>query len=234
MDSLPAEPQGKPIVKAGYYEFSITFVWTKSLLSFLKGVFIWILSILERQLEPLASPNKRTTEPTSGAWKMVGQPQGTTPEPRPHFRIFSSVKFICSVVSDSLQSRDCSTPGLAVHHQLLELAQTHVHWVGDSIQPSHLCHLVPFPSHPPSFPASGSFPVSHFFTYGSQSIEASASASVVPMNIQDWFPLGLTGLIFWQSKGLSRVFSNTTALKHQFFMVLSLLYGTTFASIHDY
>ena len=97
MDSLPAEPQGKPIVKAGYYEFSLTFVWTKSLLSFLKGVFVWILSILKRRLEPLASPNKRTTEPTSGAWKMVGQPQGTTHEPRPHFRIFSSVQLLSRV-----------------------------------------------------------------------------------------------------------------------------------------
>ena len=68
-----------------------------------------------------------------------------------------------------------------------------------------------------SFPASGAFPVSQFFTSGGQSIGASALASVLPMNIQDWFPLGLTGLISLQSKGLSRVFSNTTVQKHQFF-----------------
>ena len=65
-----------------------------------------------------------------------------------------------------------------------------------------------------SFPTSGSFPMSQLFTSGSQSISASASASVLPMNIQGWFPLGLTGLIFLQSKGLSRVFSSTTIQKH--------------------
>ena len=68
-----------------------------------------------------------------------------------------------------------------------------------------------------SFPASRSFPMSQFFPSGGQSTGASASASVLPMNIQDWFPLGLTGLISLQSKGLSRVFSNTTVQKHQFF-----------------
>ena len=67
-----------------------------------------------------------------------------------------------------------------------------------------------------SFPASGSFPMSQFFTLSGQSIGASASASILLMNIQDWFPLGLTGLISLQSKGLSRVFSNTTVQKHQF------------------
>ena len=68
-----------------------------------------------------------------------------------------------------------------------------------------------------SFPPSGSFLISQFFASGGQSIGASASASVLPMNIQDWFPLHMTGLIFLQSKGLSRVFSNTTVQKHQFF-----------------
>ena len=75
---------------------------------------------------------------------------------------------------------------------------------------------IPFSSHLQSFPASGSFPMSQFFTSGSQSIEASVSTSVLPMNIQDWFPLGWTGWISLQSKGLSRVFSNTTVQKHQF------------------
>ena len=77
--------------------------------------------------------------------------------------------------------------------------------------------VVPFSSCLQSFPASGSFQMSHFFPSGGQSIGVSASASVLPMNIQDWFPLGLTGWISLQSKGLSRVFSNTTVQKHQFF-----------------
>ena len=77
--------------------------------------------------------------------------------------------------------------------------------------------VVPFFSCLKSFPASGSFPMSHFFASGGQNIGPSPSTLVLPMNIQDWFPLGLTGLIFLQSKGLSRVFSNTTVQKHQFF-----------------
>ena len=84
-----------------------------------------------------------------------------------------------------------------------------------------------------SFPASGSFPMSQFYASGSQSIGVSASASVLPMNIQDWFLLELTDLISLLSKGLSRVFSNTTGQKHQFFGT-SFLYGPTLTSIHDY
>ena len=83
--------------------------------------------------------------------------------------------------------------------------------------PTILSSVVHFSSRLPSFPASESFPVNQLFTSGGQSIGASASASVPPMNIQGWFPLGFTGLIFLQSKGLSRVFSNTTVQKHQFF-----------------
>ena len=108
---------------------------------------------------------------------------------------------------------DCSTPGFPVHHQLPELAQIHVHQAGDAIQPSH-----PLLSHLQSFPASGTFPMSQFCASSGQCIGVSASVSVLPMNIQDWFPLGLTGLISLQSKGLSRVFSNTTVQKHQFFV----------------
>ena len=77
--------------------------------------------------------------------------------------------------------------------------------------------VFPFSSHLQSFSESGSFPMSQFFTLGGQSIGVSASASVFPMNIQDWFPLGWTGWTSLQSKGLSRVFSNTTVQKHQFF-----------------
>ena len=92
-----------------------------------------------------------------------------------------------------------------------------------SIDKSQQCHLtisssvVPFSSRLQSFPASGSYPVNQFFASGGQSIGVSASASVLPMNIQDWFPLGSTGLISLQTKELSRVFSNTTVQKHQFF-----------------
>ena len=88
---------------------------------------------------------------------------------------------------------------------------------------SQWCHptisssVIPFSSCLQSFPASGSFLMSQLFTSGGQSIGDSASASVLPMNIQDWFPLGMTSLISLQSKGLSRVFSNTTVQKHKFF-----------------
>ena len=105
----------------------------------------------------------------------------------------------------------CSTPGFLVLHHLLELAKIHVHRVGDAIQPAHPL-LSPCLQ---SFPTSGSFPMSQLFASGGQI--TGASASVLPMNIQDWFPLGLTGLISFQSMGLSRVFSNTTVQKHQFF-----------------
>ena len=104
---------------------------------------------------------------------------------------------------------------------------------------SRWCHpttsssVVPFSSHLQSFPASGSFPMSQLFTWGGQSIGISASASVLPMNIQDWFPLGWTLWISLQSKGLSRVFSNTTVQKHQFFG-LSFLHSPTLTSIHNY
>ena len=113
---------------------------------------------------------------------------------------------------------NCSTPGLPIHHQLPESTQTHVHWFLDAI-PTISPSGVPFSSCPQSFPASGSFQMSQLFTSGAPSIgvSASASASVLPMNIQDWFPLGWTGWISLQSKGLSRVFSNITVQKHQFF-----------------
>ena len=108
---------------------------------------------------------------------------------------------------------DCSTPGLPVHHQLPEFTQTHVHWVWVKGMSS----VIPFSSCIQSFPASGSFQMSQFFASGGQSIRVSASASVLPMNIQDWFHLGWTGWISLQSKGLSRVFSNTIVQKQQFF-----------------
>ena len=137
---------------------------------------------------------------------------------------FSSVQFSsfaqsCLTLCDPMNH---STPGLPVHHQLLESTQTHVHWVGDAVQPSP---PLSFPS-PPALNLSqhqglfqwvGSFPMSQLFASGGQSIGVSASTSVFPMNTQDWSPLGWTGWISLQSKGLSRVFSNTTVQKHQFF-----------------
>ena len=123
----------------------------------------------------------------------------------------------CSVTKSCLalcDPMDCSTPGFPVLHHLLEFAQTYVHWVGDAIQPSH--PVVPFSSCLQSFPASGSFPISWFSASGGQSTGALASAPVLPMNIQCWFPLGLAGLISLQSKGLSRVFSSITVWKYQF------------------
>ena len=189
---------------------------------------------------------------------------------------FSSIAQLCLTLCDHMNR---SMPGLPVHYQLPESTQTHVHWVGDDIQPSHplsspsffspqsfpasgcfqmsqlfatswtatrqaslsitnsrsppkstsvelvmpsnhinLCHPFPFSSCPQSLPASGSLPVSQLFASGGQSIRFSASTSVLPMNTQDW-SLEWTGWISWQSKGLSRVFSNTTVQKHQFFSV---------------
>ena len=126
---------------------------------------------------------------------------------------------------------DCSTPGFQVLHHLPELAQTRIHWVRDAIQSSH---PLSFPSLPVfSLSQHQGLPMSWLFISGGQSIGASASASFFPMNIQGWFPLGLIGLIFLQSKGLSRVFSNTTVWKHHS-LVLSLLYDTALTSIDDY
>ena len=118
---------------------------------------------------------------------------------------------------------DCSMPIFPVPDQLLEIAQTPVHQVDPSIDTIQPSHLLLSPS-PPAFNLSqnqGLFqPMNHFFASGSQSTGVSASASVLPVNIQDWFPLGLTGWIPLQSKGFSRVFSNTTVQKHQFFVTL--------------
>ena len=124
---------------------------------------------------------------------------------------YCSVAESCQTLCDSF---DCSTPGLPVHQQLTEFTQTDVHWVSDAIPTSH--PLSPFSTCLQYFPALGSFAMSQLFTSGGQSIGISASTSVLPMNTQDW-SLGWTGRISLQSKGLSRVFSNTTVQKHQFF-----------------
>ena len=124
---------------------------------------------------------------------------------------YCSLAKLCPTLYDPMNG---SRPGFPVLDYLLELAQTHVHWVRDAIQPSH--PVVPFSSCPQSFPAFGSCPMSQLFTSSGQSIGASASTSVFPMNTQDWFPLGLTGLISLLTKGLSRVFSSVIIQRHQF------------------
>ena len=127
-----------------------------------------------------------------------------------------SVQFSSSVMSDSLWPHGLQHARFPAHHQLPEFTQTHVHWVSDVIQPSYPL-LSPSP---PAFNLSqhqGLFKWVRSSPSGGQSIGVSASASVLPMHIQDWFPLGWTGWISLLSKGLSRVFSNTTAQKHQFF-----------------
>ena len=113
---------------------------------------------------------------------------------------------------------DCNTPGFPVLHCLLEFAQIHVRWVSSAIQPSHPLSL----TSPFAFKLSQHqdlFLMSWLFPPGDQIIWVSVSASVLPMNIQGWFPLWLTGLIFLHSKRLSRAFSSTTIWKHQFFGV---------------
>ena len=112
---------------------------------------------------------------------------------------------------------NCSTPGLPVHHQLPEFTQTHVHRVSDGCESAISSSVVPF-SCPQSLPASESFPMSQLFASGGQSIGVSALTSFLPKNTQDWSPLEWTGWISLPSKGLSRVFSNTTVQKHQFFV----------------
>ena len=134
----------------------------------------------------------------------------------------SSVQFSHSVVS-FCDTMDWSTPGFPVHHHLPELAQTHGHRVGDAIQPSHPLSSSSAPAF--NLPSIRVFSMTQFFASDGQSI--GASIAVLPMNIQDWFPLGLTGWSSLQSKELLRVFSNTTAQKHQFFGAqLSLEYNS--------
>jgi len=126
------------------------------------------------------------------------------------------VQFSCSVVFDSLRPHE-------LQHTRLPCPSPIPRACSNSCPLSLWCHptisssVIPFSSCLQSLPASGSFPMSQFFTLEGQRIEVSSSASVLPMNIQDWFPLGWTGWISLQSKGLSRVFSNTTVQKHQFF-----------------
>ena len=130
---------------------------------------------------------------------------------------FSSVQLVAQSCPTLYNPMNHSAPGLPVHHQLAEFTQTHVHWTGDAIQESH---PLSYPSAPAPNPSQLQyFPMSQHFAWGGQSIGVSALASVLPMNTQDWSPLECNGWTSLQSTGLSRVFSNTTAQKHQLFGV---------------
>ena len=141
---------------------------------------------------------------------------------------FSSVAQSCPTLCNPMNH---STPSLPVHHQLPESTQTHVHCVGDAIQPSH---PLSYPSPPaPNFPS-----IRVFFNESALGIRwpkywSFSCTSVLPMNTQDWSPLGWNGWISLQCKGLSRVFSNTTLQKHQLFSA-HFLYSPTLTSIHDH
>ena len=145
---------------------------------------------------------------------------------------FSSVQFSHSVVSDSLRLH-------GLQHARLPCPSPPPGAYSNSCPLSRWCHqtisspVIPFSSHLQSFPASGSFQMSQFFMSGHQSFGVSASASVLPMIIQDWFPLELTGLISLQSKGHSRVFCNTTVQRINS-LTFSFLCSPTLTSIHDY
>ena len=141
---------------------------------------------------------------------------------------FSSVAQSCSTLQiHGLQHArpPCPSPTPGVYSNSCSSSK----WYHPTISSS----VIAFSSYFQSFPASGSFPMSQFFASSDQSIRVSASASVFPMNIQDWSPLGWAGWISLQSKGLSRVFSNTTVQKHHFFSA-QLFYSPTLTSIHDY
>ena len=145
---------------------------------------------------------------------------------------FSSVQFSPSVVSDSLRPH-------GLQHTRSPYPSPTPRVYSNSCPSSRWCHttisssVITFSSCPQSFPASGSFPMSQLFASGGQGIGVSASTSVLPMNIQDWFPLGWTHWISLKSKGLSRVFS-TPQFKSVNSSALSFLYSPTLTSIHDY
>ena len=141
------------------------------------------------------------------------------------FSIYILYIFCCSVAQSCLtlcNLEDCNTPGFPVLHCLPEFVQTHVHWVSDAIQPSHPLSSTSPPAlnisqHQGLFQWVGSFSVNQVFASDGQRIGFSTSSPVIQVNIQGWFPLGLTGLISSLSQELSRVFSSTPVQKHQFF-----------------
>ena len=169
----------------------------------------WWIYLLSPQIcsHPLVIPRSATLQVDSLPSEPPGKPKYTV--------TVSSVQFSLSRVW-FCDPMDCSTPGLPVHYQLPDFTQTRVHWV-KKFHPASSSSVVPFSSYLKSFSVSGSYPVSQLFVSGGQSIGVSDLASVLPKNTQDWCPSEWTGWISLQSKGLSRVFSNTIVQNHQFF-----------------
>ena len=172
-----------------------------------------IITILEIVLLTFCTSTSWDSDNLCNFLKITQLINGENGTPSTSHSQFSSVTQLCPTLCDSMNR---SMPGLPVHHQLPESTQTHFHWVGDAIQPSH-------PLSSPSPPALNLSQHQGLFKWVSSShqvdkaLGVSASTSVLPMNTQDWFPLGWTGWILLLFKGLSRVFSNTTVQKHQFF-----------------
>ena len=138
-----------------------------------------------------------------------------------------SVAQLCLTLCDPM---NCTTPGFPILHHLPELTQTHIHWL---CHPSNPFSVVPF-SCLQSFPASGSFPMSWLFTSGRQSIGASASASVLPMNIQGWFPLELSSLISFAVQRTLKSLLQHHSLKESVLQCSAFSYGPTLTSVNDY
>ena len=160
--------------------------------------------------EPGGSTGSQTVGPNYWLSRHIDSPEERCKS------VISSVQFSHSVVSDSLpphESQHARPPCLSQTPGVYSNSCPSSRWC----HPAILSSVIPFSSCPQSLPASGSFPMSQLFASGGQSIGVSASALVLPMNTQDWSPLGWTGWISLQSKGLSRVFSNTIIQKHQFF-----------------
>ena len=136
---------------------------------------------------------------------------------RDFWKVVYTVQFSCSIMFNSLRPHGLQNARLPCPSPTPRAYSNSLCPLSQSCHPTILSSVIPFSSHLQSFPASGSFQMSQIFVSGGQRIEVSALASILSMNIQDWFPLGWTGWISLQSKELSRVFSNTTVQKHQFF-----------------
>ena len=193
------------------------------------GYFITYCFLLQREhpLPPLPEGSYWSSKPQSQYYNFSETSSCCVKSLNCRIRICCcccSVVKKCPTLHDPM---DCSTPDFPDPHWLLEFAQVHVHWIGDAIQQSHPL--------PPSSSAFSIIVFSNELTLHIRwpNIGASASASVLPMNIQDWSPLGLTGLISLLSKGLWRVFSSTTVRKHQFFKAQPSLWPNSHW-VHDY
>ena len=171
--------------------------------------------------------NRILTPDLSTRWHQGSQACWVSKDPAHHYKLVGAVQSLSHVwlFANPWTAARQDSLSFTVSWSLLKLMSIEL------VMPSISSSVVPFSSCPQSFPASGSFQMSQLFTSGGQSI--GVSAGVLPMNIQDWFPLGLTGLISLQSKGLSRVFCNTTVQRTDS-SVFSLLYGPIPTSIQDY